>query len=450
MTILVSIIFLLCLISLLKLPPFIALLITAIVTGLMHGMAPTQLMSSIQNGIGSTMGSLAAIIGLGVMLGAILSETGAAQVIASRLLVFFGAGRANIALLFTGFILGIAMFYNAGFVILAPLVFSIAASSGQALLPLAISMAAPLSVTHGFLPPHPAATAVANIFKADLGKTLLLGTLIALPTASIIAIFFSKTLKNIHTSPPKGLFQQKIVENDYLPSYKKSLFIALLPVLLMGTSTVCELNLSTENYWRIWAKLLGDPTISLLIAVLGGLIILSKNKISKFLFNSKNTCKNSIGFENLLEKSANSVGAAAMLLLIIAAGGAFKQVLIDTKIAENLTNSMSNMPISPLFLGWMIATVLRIAIGSATVAGMTAASIVLPILQQNQCSPELMSIAIGAGSLMCSHVNDTGFWMFKEWFGLSIHDTFRSWTLMETLVGLMGLLGVLGLQLLGF
>jgi Gnt-I system high-affinity gluconate transporter len=436
-----SIALLLSLITFLKLNPFLALLLTSISTGLMQGMKPAQLLLSIQNGIGSTMGSLAAVIGLGVILGAILSETGAAQVISSRLLALFGKKHANIALLCTGFVLGIAMFYNAGFVILAPLVFSVAANSGQAILPLAISMAAPLSVTHGFLPPHPAATAIANIFKADLGKTLILGALIALPIATIIAVFFSKTLKNIEVTPPLGLSQQIIIPQEHLPSFTKSLFVALVPVILMGTSTLFELNLPAENQWRVWAKFFGDPSISLLLAVLIGLLFFTKNNVS--FLTKRNKQKHLLSIENLLEKCNQSVGAAAMLLLIIAAGGAFKQVLVDAKIAESLGNSLKNLPISPLILGWSIATVLRIAVGSATVAGMTAASIAFPIIQNNPCSPELMTIAIGAGSLMCSHVNDTGFWMFKEWFGLSLKDTFLSWTLMETLVGIMGLIGVL-------
>ena len=436
---LASIACLLALIILLKINAFLALTITAIFTGLASGMAPTELLKTLQTGIGGTLGGLILIFSLGVILGSILSETGAAQVIATRLLGVFGVKYANWAVLITGLVVGVAMFYNAGFVVLAPLVFTIAAASRHSLVALAISMAAPLSVTHGFLPPHPGATAIANVFHADLGRTLLLGLIVAIPAVLMAGIFFPRFLKKIKSDPPEGLFEVKSIDPERLPGFGKSLSIALLPVFLMAMATTAELNWSDTHPARVWVKFLGDPGISLLLAVMAALVVFSKKK------NSWAISAESV--KNLLDKSVVAIGAAAMLLLIMAAGGAYKQVLVDSGLGQELAGRLAGMPVSPLVLGWTMATLLRIAVGSATVAGMTAAGLVLPLVTTTNVSPELMTLAIGAGSLMCSHVNDTGFWMFKEWFGLSLGDTFRTWSVMETIVGMVGLAGVLVLNM---
>jgi gluconate transporter len=438
MILLLSIFLLLALILVAKLNSFLALIITALFAGLASGMAPLDLLKSIQNGLGSTLGGLVLVLALGIMLGSILSETGAVQVVSTKLLRWLGYNRANLALLITGFVVGIAMFYNAGFVVLAPLVFSMAANTGQSLVPLAISMAAPLSVAHGFLPPHPGATAVANVFGADLGKTLLLGIVIAIPTIFVAGIWFPKLLKNIPATPP-DLFTQTISNTTVAtPGFLKSLIIALLPVLLMAFAAVGDMTMPTDNPVLSWLKFFGDPGVAMLLAVLCSLLLFGRMPFLQHTNRLKTT--------QLLEKASTSLGAAAPLLLVIGAGGAFKQVLVDSGIGQSLATQLTGSTVSPLLLGWGAATLLRIAVGSATVAGMMAAGIVQQVVAGGAASPELMTIAIGAGSLMCSHVNDTGFWMFKEWFGLSLRDTFRSWTIMETIVGVMGLLGVLLLE----
>jgi Gnt-I system high-affinity gluconate transporter/Gnt-II system L-idonate transporter len=438
MLLLFSIGLLLALILWARLNAFLSLIITTLCTGLASGMPAAELLKSVQNGLGSTLGGLVLVLGLGIVLGSILAETGAAQVISERLLRAFGPRRADWAVALTGFVVGIAMFYNAGFVVLAPLVFSVAAASGQNLAPLAISMAAPLSVTHGFLPPHPGATAVANALGADLGKTLLLGIVVAIPAILVAGIFFPKHfLQNLSAQPPAGLPPPKNLPASALPNFAQSLSVALLPVLLMATATSLELSQPAESDLLRWAKFWGDPSVAMLVAVLAAILLFGKNTF----FNKNKILKTS----ELLEKSNTALGAAASLLLVIAAGGAFKQVLVDSGLGKDLAAQMLSLPASPLLLGWAIATLLRIAVGSATVAGMTAAGIVQPLVATG-ISPELLTLAVGAGSLMCSHVNDTGFWMFREWFGLSLRDTFRSWTLMETIVGSVGLLGVLALD----
>ena len=439
MVLILSILLLLALIIFAKLNSFLALIITALFTGLAYGMAPLALLQSIQNGLGSTLSGLVLVLALGIMLGSILSETGAVQVVSRRLLQVMGDKNAGLALVITGFVVGIALFYNAGFVVLAPLVFAMAAKTNQSLVPLAITMAAPLSVAHGFLPPHPGATAVANIFGADLGKTLLLGVAIALPTIFVAGVLFPKLLKNIPANPPKLFLQTDALDRATLPGFLKSLAVALLPVLLMAVAAVADMTLPAGNPALIWLKFIGDPGMAMLLAVLMALLFFGQISFIKGDNRLKTT--------ELLEKAGTSLGAAASILLVIAAGGAFKQVLVDSGIGQNLATQLKDSSLSPLLLGWGAATLLRIAVGSATVAGMTAAGMMQQIVVGGAVSPELMTLAIGAGSLMCSHVNDTGFWMFKEWFGLSLRDTFRTWTAMETIVGVMGLLGVLLLNL---
>ncbi|MCA0237638.1 MAG: gluconate:H+ symporter [Bacteroidetes bacterium] len=437
---LLSIALLLALIIFVRLNAFMALIISTLFVGVFKGMSPVDLIKSIQNGIGSTLGGLVMVLACGVILGSVLAETGAAQVIAQRLLRVFGPSRANLAILSTGFVVGIAMFYNAGFMVLAPLVFTVNAVSGQPLVPLAISMAAPLSVTHGFLPPHPGATAVANLFGADMGRTLLFGLALAIPSILVAGLFFPSFLKKIPAKPPAGLFQVKEFAPESLPGFPKSLLVALTPVVLMAFSTVMELNYPDADQTFPWLAYAGDPGIAMLISVCLALLLLSKNPLSPN--------PNFMTASDLLDRSATAMGAGASLMLVVAAGGAFKQVLVDSGIGKELAAQLTDAPVSPLVLGWSIATLLRIAVGSATVAGMTAAGIVQPLVAAGGVSPELMTLVVGAGSLMCSHVNDTGFWMFKEWFGLSLRDTFRSWTLMETIIGVMGLLGALFLDLL--
>lgn len=439
MILLLSIFLLLALIIFARLNSFLALIATAIFTGLAYGMPPLELLKSVQNGLGSTLGGLVLVLALGIMLGSILSETGAVQVISRRLLAVMGDKNAGLALVITGFVVGIALFYNAGFVVLAPLVFAMAAHTGQSLVPLAIAMAAPLSVAHGFLPPHPGATAVANIFGADLGKTLLLGIIIALPAIFVAGVLFPRLLKNIPADPPKLFLQTNDLPGISLPGFLKSLLVALLPVLLMAVAAVGDMTLPTESQALVWLKFFGDPGFAMLLTVFIALLFFGQ---ISFLNTGKR-----LKTSELLEKASTSLGAAASLLLVIAAGGVFKQVLVDSGIGQDLATQLQGSALSPLVLGWTAATLLRIAVGSATVASMTAAGMMQQIVAGGAATPELMTLAIGAGSLMCSHVNDTGFWMFKEWFGLSLRDTFKTWTVMETIVGVMGLIGVLILDL---
>jgi len=428
-----SILLLLILISGVKLNAFIALIIAAFFVGIAKEMPFPDLINSIQQGVGSTLGSLILIIAFGVILGNLLSDSGAAQRISSVMIHSFGVRHIKWAMVITGFSVGISMFYNAGFIILIPMVFAVAKSTKQPIIYLGIAMASALSITHGFLPPHPGPTAIAVIFKANIGKTLFYGLLVALPALFAAGIVFPEFIKKINAFPPKGLFESKTFTEAEMPSFGISILTALVPVFLMGMATFSELALPEKNSLRPVLLFIGNPTTSMLIAVLFAVLSLG-------IFRGRK-------MQDIMDKSGSAMSSATMIILIIGAGGAFKQVLIDSGMGTDLSQFFEKSSLSPLVLGWLIATIIRIALGSATVAGLTAAGIVQPLVIASGVSPELMVLSIGAGSLMCSHVNDTGFWMFKEYFGISVSDTFKTWTVMETIIGVMGLAGVLVLNL---
>ncbi|MBC7887072.1 MAG: gluconate permease [Ferruginibacter sp.] len=429
----VAILFLLVLIGWCKINPFVSLLLASLLVGLANGMPPDKLIGSINSGIGTTLGPLVLTLVFGMVLGTILSETGAVQQISSRLLKIFGDRYINLAMVITGFSVGIAMFYNAGFMVLIPLVFAVAAKSGKPLVVIGIAIASALSVTHCFLPPHPGPTALTVIFKADIGKTLLYGIVVGIPALIAGGLVFPGFVKKVKPVGPQKFFAVQTYEENKLPGFGACLFIAMVPVLLMGVYAMSEILMMGGTRAGAVLKFLGDPGISLMIASLLAIIILGK--------------KSGVDFNTLMNRSFDAVSSVTMILLIIAAGGAFKQVLIESGTGSYIAEYFKGSSIPPLFLAWLIAAFIRIAIGSATVAGLTAAGIMQPLVSSMQVSPELMVIAIGAGSVMCSHVNDTGFWMFKEYFGLSLKDTFRTWTMMESIIGIVGLAGVLLLNL---
>ena len=424
-----GILLLILLITLLKLNAYISLLIAALYVGIFNKMPLQKIISSISTGVGTTLGSLVLVIGFGVILGSLLTETGATQRISSGLIKIFGIKRVKLAMVITGFAVGIAMFYNAGFVVLIPVAFSVAAATATPLVYICVAMASALSVTHGFLPPHPGPTAIAVIFKADIGKTLFYGFIVAIPAIFCSGILFPEFLKKIKTNPPPGMFQAKTFAESELPGFGISLFTALVPVILMGLSTATSFIFTEKNTITDILLFVGDPSIALLITVLIALVLLGTMRGMKV--------------KDLMDKSSSAISSIAVIILIIGGGGAFKQILIDSGTGAVIADYFKTVSLSPLVLGWVIATIIRVSLGSATVAALTAAGIVQPILATSNVNPELMVLSIGAGSLMFSHVNDTGFWMFKEYLGLSLADTFRTWTLMETIVGVSGLGGVL-------
>ena len=427
--VILGIILLIVLITIVKLDTFIAFVLVSLAVGLAEGMNAGDLLKSVETGIGSTLGSLVMILGFGAMLGKLVADSGAAQRIAEHLIRLFGVKYVQWALVLTGFIVGIPMFYNVGFVILVPLIFTVAASTGLPLLYVGIPLLASLSVTHGFLPPHPSPSAIAIMFNADVGKTLLYGIIIAIPVIVIAGPYFARTLKNIKATPLKEFVNPRVLSDDEMPGMTVSVLSALLPVILIIAATIAGMTGFRETLAGKIIVFTGNPSVALLISVLVAMYTLGLAR--------------GRSMKEVSGMIAKSVVSITMVLLIIAGSGILKQVLIDSGVSEYIATLLNKSTFHPLVLGWLIAVVIRVFVGSATVAGLTAAGIILPMVTQGTVNPELMVLSIGAGSLMLSHVNDVGFWMYKEYFTLSVKDTFRTWTVMETIVGITGLIGVL-------
>lgn len=417
------------LIVLFRVNAFISFIIVTIGIGIGQGMKLDVIVNSIEKGIGNTLGFLVLILGLGAMLGKLVAESGAAQQITNGLIKFFGVKNTKVAVMFTGFIVGITMFYSVGFVILVPLVFTIAASTGLSLIGIGLPMLAALSVTHGFLPPHPAPSTLSVMFKADIGTTLIYGVVLAIPSILISGPFLTRFLPKVNAKPLKEFMATKKIHTSKLPSLNKSLLVALLPVILIGFTTLISSIFQNNDTLFEWINFIGNPVIALLITLIIGTYTLGISR--------------GISMEEIMEIFATAVSGITMVLLIISGAGALKQILIDSGVSDYIGSLLEISNMSPLFIGWLIATLIRFSVGSATVAGLTTAGIVLPLLESTGVSPELMVLAIGSGSLMLSHVNDSGFWLFKEYFNLSVKETLFTWTIMETSIGITGLFGVL-------
>ena len=427
-----GILFLFLLIIVFRLNAFIAFILVSIAIGIGQGMELNAIVSSIEKGIGNTLGFLVMILGLGAMLGKLVAESGAAQKITNGLISLFGIKNTRTAVMLTGFIVGITMFYSVGFVILVPLVFTVATATGLSLISIALPMLAALSVTHGFLPPHPAPSALSIMFEADLGKTLIYGIVVAIPAIIISGPVLTRFIPKVDAKPLKEFMASKVFEEDELPSLSNSLITALLPVILIGFSTVIGNFIATDHFLYSIIKFIGNPVIALLLTVLIGIYNLGIAR--------GNT------MEGIMKIFGTAVSGITMVLLIISGAGALKQILIDSGVSNYIGSLLELTSMSPLIIAWLIATLIRFSVGSATVAGLTTAGIVLPLVQSSGVSPELMVLAIGSGSLMLSHVNDSGFWLFKEYFNLSVKETLSTWTVMETSIGITGLLGVLILE----
>jgi gluconate transporter len=422
--VLLAILVLIILVSWIKIDTFIAFVIVSVGLGLVNNMEVPQIGTSIKKGIGDTLGDLALIVGFGAMLGKIVSNTGAAEVITDKIMQVFGRKYLIWGLALAGFVIGVPLFYNAGFIIVIPLIFSIVNTTKLPLLYLAIPMLSALSVAHGYLPPHPSPAIISSTIGADMGKTLLYGIIVAIPAIIVAGPIFGNTLKNFKTNVNTEAFKSE--KNQNPPGVGISFAIALLPVFMLTFFAVIKKYFEGNTL----IGLLSEPYIGMLISVLAAVYFLGLNRGISLKECNK-----------LLEEAFKMV---APILLIMAGSGALKQILIDSGTSGNIGNLLTTIKANPLVTGWLIAAILRVCIGSATVAGLTAAGIILQLVDANPTiSRELMVLAVGSGSLMFSHINDGGFWLFKEYFNLSIKETIRTWSIMETIVSIMGLVGVL-------
>lgn len=422
------IVLLIVLISWGKLNPFIAFLIVSILAGVIFGMPIQNIMGAVQKGIGDTLGSLVIIICLGAMLGKLVADSGAAQRISSTLMQSFGDRYMQWALMITGFIIGIPLFYGVGFVLMVPLIFSIVYQYKLPAIYTGLPMLAALSVTHGFLPPHPSPTALVSQLKASMGMTLLYGIVVAIPAIIIAGPIFARFLKKV-PSTPLQTFVPKEIDKSKLPGKFNSFLTSLLPVILLMVTTAMQFLWDKETFAGKAVAFAGDASVVMLFCVIVAAFSLgiSQGKSMKEVMNSYTDAIKDVG----------------MILLIIAGAGALKQVLSDTGVSRQIGELLQTWSLHPLILGWLIAAIIRVCIGSATIAGLTTAGIIAPMMATADVNPNLMVLSVGAGSLMFSHVNDSGFWMFKEYFNLSIANTLKTWSIMETIVSIVGLAGVL-------
>ncbi|WP_449620966.1 GntP family permease [Robertmurraya sp. Marseille-Q9965] len=439
----IGIIALLILIMGFKLNTFISLIIVSFGVALALGMPLGEIVATIEAGLGGTLGHIALIFGLGAMLGRLIADSGGAQRIAMTLVNKFGEKNIQWAVVAASFIIGIALFFEVGLVLLIPIVFAISKELKVSILHLGIPMTAALSVTHGFLPPHPGPTTIAGEFGADIGQVLLYGFIISIPTVILAGPVFTKIARKLvpasftKSGNIASLGEQKRFKLEETPGFGISVFTALLPVILMSIATIITLLQKTlgfeDNSFLAVIRFIGEAGTSMLISLLVAVYTMGLAR--------------KIPIKTVMDSCTTAITHIGMMLLIIGGGGAFKQVLINGGVGDYVAELFKGTSMSPILLAWIIAAILRISLGSATVAALTTAGLVIPMLGQSDVNLALVVLATGAGSLIASHVNDAGFWMFKEYFGLSMKETFATWTLLETIISVAGLGFILLLSL---
>ena len=436
---LLAVLALILLIARFKVHPFVALVLVSLAMGAAAGMSPGTLVKAFQDGVGATLGSIAVVVGLGTMLGKMMAESGGAARIATTLIGFFGERRVHWALMIVAFIVGIPVFFQVGFVLLIPLVFTIARRTGTSLIQVGIPLVAGLSVVHGMVPPHPAAMLAVTAFGADLGRTIFYALLVGLPTAALAGPIFAVWIAPRITLPANNPMAAQlegsaaIAAPQSLPSFGLSLCTVLVPVALMVGATAADVALAPGTVRTVF-DFLGNPIVSLLLTLLVSFWSLGLAR--------------GVSAPRILSMVNDCLAPTAAILLVIGAGGGFNRVLIESGVGKAIADVAIRAQVSPLLLAWVVATLVRVATGSATVAMTTAAGIVAPIAAATHASPELLVLATGAGSLMLSHVNDSGFWLIKEYFNMTVQQTLATWTAAETIIGIAGLLLTLALSAL--
>ena len=433
----ITIIGLVLLITRFKVHPFIALTIASGFLGLTSGMPVEKVMKSFQDGFGGVLGFVGILLGLGTMLGKLMADSGGADQIAQTLIRAFGIKRVHWAMMFAAFLVGIPLFFEIGFVLLAPLVFIVARRTGLSLVKLGIPLLAGLSAVHGLVPPHPGPLLAVGVFGADIGKTIFYGLIVGLPTAMIAGPIFAAWIsQRIPGSANPELVAQIAQEtnNRNLPGFGITVFTVLLPVILMLLKAFADIFFAADNHFRIWMDFIGHPITALLAALL----------LSFYSFGT------ACGFsrEKIVKLLDQSLAPVAAIVLIVGAGGGFKQMLVASGVGEVIGNLAVQTQISPILLTWLVAAVIRVATGSATVATITGAGIVAPVVALIPgVNKELLVLAAGAGSVILSHVNDAGFWLVKQYFNMTVAETFKTWSMMETILSVVALAFIMLLSL---
>ncbi|GAA4554431.1 GntT/GntP/DsdX family permease [Amycolatopsis samaneae] len=425
------------LITKVKLHPFLALILGSGVLGLVAGMPVDKLLKSFSGGVGSTVASVGVLIALGAMLGKLLADSGGADQIVDTVLGKVRGRGLPWAMALVAALIGLPMFFEIGLVMLIPVVLLAAKRSGKPVLLLGIPALAGLSVLHGLVPPHPGPLAAAGALNANVGITLAFGLLVGIPTVVIAGPLFGRLAARMvpDATPPARLVPERESDDKPRPSFAATLSVVLLPVVLMLAKALSDILLGKENHLRRVLDFIGDPLVALLAAVLVAMIVLGRPA--------------GLNRAKLSETIGDSLGPIAGIMLIVGAGGGFKQTLVDAGVGDVITGLAKGANLSPLLLGWLVAVAIRLATGSATVATVSAAGIVAPLAATMDPSHSaLLVLAIGAGSLFLSHVNDAGFWLVKEYFGMSVGQTLKSWSAMETLISVVAIALILPLSAL--
>lgn len=429
---LVAVIALIVMIAKFKINPFIVLILVSLVLGLSIGMPMGTIVKAFETGVGNTLGHIALVVGLGTMLGKMMAESGGAERIAQTMIAFFGEKNVHWAMMTVAFIVGLPVFFEVGFVLLIPIAFTVARRTGTSMVQVGIPMVAGLSVVHGLIPPHPAALLAVTAYNADIGRTILYALIVGIPTAIIAGPVFGKLMaKFVVPNPDNPLIAQFVdqgkSDKKELPGFGVTLFTILLPVALMLLGSWANLFFPPKTFANDFLRLIGNSVIALLIATL----------VSFYTFGKRR------GFsrETILKFTNECLAPTANITLVVGAGAGFGRILMDGGVSKVIVSMASDAHLSPLLLGWLVAALIRVATGSATVAMTTACGIVAPIVAMagGGVRPELMVLATGAGSLVLSHVNDGGFWLVKEYFNMTVPQTFKTWTICETIISLVAL-----------
>ncbi|WP_027092886.1 gluconate:H+ symporter [Cohnella thermotolerans] len=433
---LVAIVLLIVFIAKFKWNPFVVLLLTSVFLGLIVGMKPNDVVKSVQNGFGGTLGTIAIVIGLGTMLGKMMAESGGAEQIANTIIDKFGEKRIAFSILFVAIIIGIPVFFEVGVILLIPILYTLVRKTNKPMLAIGIPLVTGLSVAHGLIPPHPAPMIAIEAYHADIGKTILYSLLVGIPSAILAGPVFAKFIsKRIQVEPPADLVEQFATKDvKKLPGFGITILTILMPVILMLIGSAASIvNPEGTNGFTLFCKFIGNEIIALLIAAV-------------FAFFS-------LGFARGFSKEAVSrftmecLAPTASIILIIGGGGAFKGVLIDSGVGKAIASIATNANLNLVVFAFLVAALIRVATGSSSVAMTTAAGIVTPVLAQTPgANVELVVLATGAGSLILSHVNDAGFWLVKEFLNMSVPQTLRSWTVLETILSLSAFVLTLGLS----
>jgi gluconate:H+ symporter, GntP family len=417
-----------------KVNPFIAIFGSSLALALASGMPPSDVVKSFETGVGGALGHIAIIIALGTMLGKMLAESGGAEQIAQTLIARFGVRNIHWAMMLIGFIVGLPVFFEVGFVLLIPIAFNIARRSGVSMLKVGLPMVAGLSVVHGLIPPHPAALLAVQAYQADIGKTILAGVLIGLPVAALAGPILVNVITRGVVLPDNNPIAEALVAakdaERRLPSFGLTIAIVLLPVFLMLVGSWADLLFPAQTPANLALRFLGNTDIALLCGAIASFVLLGAMR--------------GVSAETILKFSNDCLAPTAAITLLVGAGGGFGRILIDSGVSKAIVDAALSAHAPLLLLAWLLAALMRIATGSATVAMATAANIVAPIVAKTPGAPTpLLVLATGAGALILSHVNDGGFWLVKEYFNMTVPQTFRTWTVVETVISVAALLLVL-------